>query len=294
MPPLAPRVTLSVMRFAVVAHRASETNRELVAAWPGADSRLLTPTRALEELRAGDVALARLDVRETLDGVERGVRTLGRLGARGVRVLNPPAALLASHDKLITAARLRRAGIPHPPTWYVAPGGRAPHVTPPVVVKPRFGSWGRDIFLCESGRALDRCVRSLGARPWFQRNGALVQELVLPQGYDVRIVVAGGEIVGSIKRVAAAGEWRTNVALGARRHRLRPTPVAKAIALAAARAVDGDLVGVDLLPDGRGGYVVIEVNGAVEFSHEYAPDGAPFEAAVRALAWTGGSAAQAL
>jgi glutathione synthase/RimK-type ligase-like ATP-grasp enzyme len=37
------------------------------------------------------------------------------------------------------------------------------------------------------------------------------------------------------------------------------------------RATGAALVGVDLLPDGDGGWVVAELNGAVEFNEEYAP-----------------------
>jgi glutathione synthase/RimK-type ligase-like ATP-grasp enzyme len=40
----------------------------------------------------------------------------------------------------------------------------------------------------------------------------------------------------------------------------------------AAAAVGGDLVGVDLLPDERG-WRVIEINGAVEFTDDYALNG---------------------
>ena len=38
----------------------------------------------------------------------------------------------------------------------------------------------------------------------------------------------------------------------------------------AAAAIGGDLVGVDLLPDGLGGWVVIELNAAVDFNELYA------------------------
>ena len=89
-------------------------------------------------------------------------------------------------------------------------------------------------------------------------------------GFDLRIVVADDHVIGAISRVAAPGEWRTNVALGAERRQATPPPDACALALAAARATGASLVGIDLLPDGRGRWTVAEINGAVEFTTEYA------------------------
>ena len=87
-----------------------------------------------------------------------------------------------------------------------------------------------------------------------------------------------------MRRVAAPGEWRTNVALGARREPLSPPPEASAIALEAAAAIGGDLVGVDLLPADVGTWVVLELNGAVDFTSAYSIEEDAFAAATRALA----------
>ena len=84
-----------------------------------------------------------------------------------------------------------------------------------------------------------------------------------PLGRDLRIVVASGRIVGAVQRLAAPGEWRTNVA--GRGRTTSPPLAARELALAAAATVDADLAGIDLLPTPTGGWVVIEVNGAVEF-----------------------------
>jgi len=122
----------------------------------------------------------------------------------------------------------------------------------------------------------------LSGRPWF-RAGAVAQEFVPPRGYDLRLVVAGGRVVGAVRRVAAPGEWRTNVALGASRAATVPPAAAIELALAAAETAGLDLVGVDLLPDGRDGYVVVELNGAVDFNREYRLLGDPFAVAAAAL-----------
>jgi hypothetical protein len=74
----------------------------------------MTPEEALQALRPGDAALGRLDVLPTLAGIDDGMWVLGALEARRVAVLNDAAALFATHDKLLTARSLRRAGVPHP------------------------------------------------------------------------------------------------------------------------------------------------------------------------------------
>jgi RimK family alpha-L-glutamate ligase len=261
--------------LAVVAHRVTPTNVRLGS--------VQSPAQALARLRPGDVALGRLDVLQSLDGIEPGLWALDRLTALGVTVLNGRSTLTRTHDKLATAAVLSAAGVPHPPTVHVAPWLPAPELEPPLVLKPRFGSWGADVVRCEDARAFRRALIQARARPWFCATGAVAQTLVPPRGFDLRIVVAGGRVAGAVRRVAAAGEWRTNVALGARREPVRPSPEARAIALAAAAAVGGDLVGVDLLPSGVGGWVVLEVNGAVDFNALYAQDDDVFAAVHDAL-----------
>lgn len=262
------------MRFAVVAHTPSATNLALAASgWNGVPGELLGPREALLALGRGDVALARLDVSRSLEGVEDGLWALERLAEAGVAVLNEPAAVVRAHDKLLTARILRRAGLPHPRTTLVERHSALPDLDFPAVLKPRFGSWGADVQLCHDRAELEAALEGLACRLWFRATGAVAQELIQPLGHDLRIVVARGRVVGAARRVAAAGEWRTNVALGARVVAAEPPPVAVQLALAAAEASGLDLVGVDLLPTGPGGFSVIELNGAVDIRPLYALGG---------------------
>ena len=244
----------------------------------------MTPQHALETLRPGDAALGRLDVLPTLDGMDDGLCALGALAARGVHVLNEPAALLAAHDKLLTARLFRRRSISHPVTIHLRDGRPIAEPRYPIVLKPRFGSWGLEVCRCEDRPSLVEALARVRETAWYRRHGALVQELVPPQGYDLRVLVAAERVVGAVYRVAAEGEWRANVALGGvRRPVIEPPLEAFALAVAAARATGIALVGVDLLPDPYGGWTVVELNGAVEFSPEYAPWGDVFAEAALAL-----------
>jgi len=269
------------VRFAIVAHRSTDTNEALAAAAGslGAAAAVLAPRDALRVLQPGDVALGRLDVREGLDGIESGELELERLAAVGVEVLNPPRALAAAHDKLLTARALRLAGLPHPRTWLIAEGMPSTAPELPLVLKPRFGSWGRDVVLCRTREELDEALERAAFRGWFREQGALAQELVPPQGWDLRIVVAAGRVVGAARRLAAPGEWRTNVALGGHSEPAAAPLLARTLALAAAQAIRADLVGVDLLPTGNG-YVVAELNGAVDVKPWYRYDGDVYADAV--------------
>lgn len=273
------------MFFHLVAGTLNPTNAALLSALrdAGFDARL-TPPENLNDARPGDVALGRLDVMPSLEGVEPGMWELRRAEARGVHVLNRAGTLLAAHDKLTTALKLGAAGVPHPRTALVDAGAGTPNLTPPFVVKPRFGSWGRDVYRCQNSLELIACLAGLGGRNWFDRQGVIVQELIPPAGFDLRLIVAGGSVVGAIERVAALGEWRTNISLGGWRRPTDPPREARALAVEAAAVIGADLVGVDLLPDGHGGWTVLELNGAVDFTHEYSlPGGNVFAEVASAL-----------
>jgi glutathione synthase/RimK-type ligase-like ATP-grasp enzyme len=239
--------------FAVVASRATPTNARL--------GPVLTPAQAVARLRRGDVALGRLDVLPSLDGVEPGLWALDLLERRGVTVFNRSQALATAHDKLATAEALACAGVPHPPTVRVAPWLPPPALEPPLVLKPRFGSWGRDVTRCDSSLELGRALAAARLRVWFNAAGGIVQRLVPPAGFDLRVLVAGDEVVGAVMRQAAPDEWRTNVALGGRR----------------------DPVGIDLLPVPGDGWLVLEVNGAVDFNGCYSLGAEIFSAVKSAL-----------
>ena len=258
----------------VVAWRAGWCNADMAGAWRelGIDATLVSPARVRSIAGPGDVALNRLDVSARMDGVEPGLGVVAALERAGVRVLNRPAAMLIAHDKLAAARRMESARVAQPQCVDVPYGARTiDRLDPPLVLKPRFGSWGRDVLLCRTRDDVARALAHSARLPWFARGGAVAQSYV-PHTADLRLVLAAGELVGSIERRPAPREWRTNFSLGGSRRPVVPSGEAVETARAAAAAVGTDLVGVDLVA-APGGYLVIEVNGAVDFDRLYSLPG---------------------
>ena len=274
------------LEIAVLGSGTNETNVALVSAWTelGLDCSLVEPLEA----RSGThtLVLGRLDVLPTLDGVEPGLLELLWLERSGAIVLNRAYALLRMHDKLRTAAALERAGLPCPVTRHLPPRRHAPPPQAPVVLKPRFGSWGRDVRLCRTQPEVAEVLLELRSRPWFRRHGVIAQAVLPGPGFDMRVLVADGRVVGAVERHPQPGEWRTNVSLGATRVPAAPNAAACRLAVAASAAVGADLCGVDLMPLPGGGFSIIEVNGAVEFNPEYRPSGDVYAAVAEALGLT--------
>ncbi len=208
---------------------------------------------------------------------------LHRLAGAGVPVLNPPRAVEAAVDKYLALALMASDGLPVPATWagesaddalaaFDAMGGD-------VVVKPLFGSEGRGLMRVSDRELASRTFRTL------ERLGAVlyVQRHVRNPGHDVRVFVLGGAILGAFRRHAAAGEWRTNVAVGGRPEGCALDAGAETLALRAARAVGASMAGVDLLPDlDSGDYQVLEVNAVPGWKALGATTGVDVAAAVLA------------
>ena len=272
------------MAFAIVAHSSTETNLALVSAWRAGECYgILNPREALGFLGSGDVALARLDVRRSLDGVEPGLSDLVELERRGVRILNRPEALLAGHDKLLTARLLESGCVPTPRTVFVGDDWSELSSLLPLVIKPRFGSWGADVFRVEDISTLRRLARELAGRSWLVRGGAIAQELIPSIGFDLRVLVARGAVVGAARRRASDGEWRMNVSCGAQRIAETVEPRAARLALEAVDMTCLDLAVVDIMPLPGNGFCVLEVNAAPDFGLDYNADQNVFLAVIEQL-----------
>ena len=90
--------------------------------------------------------------------------------------------------------------------------------------------------------------------------GWVVQRFVPEsRGHDLRIVVAGGQVVTAVERTSPNGDFRANLSLGGVASPATLTCEEEAVALAATRAVGLTVAGVDVLRSDTGPQV-LEVN----------------------------------
>ena len=202
---------------------------------------------------------------------------LGRLAARGTPVVNSPRGLEIAIDKYLSLARMAAAGLSVPRTmvaqspdairaaWHAL--GRD------CVAKPIFGSRGRGIARITDEAALETLIDAVTAAP-PAGSVAYLQEFLPHDGWDVRILLVGKDAF-AMRRFAVDGEWRTNVSLGGRPEAFSPPADWVELARAAARAVETEIAGVDLLPARDGRVVVLEVNAVPGWQGLEAATGIP-------------------
>jgi tetrahydromethanopterin:alpha-L-glutamate ligase len=204
----------------------------------------------------------------SFEQVTKRLGVLHALRELGVPVYNDARAIERSVDKSMTSLLLHAAGIPVPPTWATESGAQAQRIVMresaaghALVLKPLFGSQGKGLQLV--GR-VDGEHRPLPALTGEFGLLAYLQHFVPPAGspgFDWRVLVIGGRAVAAMRRVSE--HWIHNVAQGARCEPAVLTPALSQLAEGAARALDMDYAGVDLMPSGEapGGIAVLEVNG---------------------------------
>jgi len=209
-----------------------------------------------------DAVLVRMMPPAGLEAVVFRMDALHLLTDAGVPVFNPPPTVEMAVDKALSLGRLDAAGIAVPPSWV---GERADDALAAyerlggdVVIKPVFGSEGRGLVRVSDRESCWRVVHALA------RIGSLLylQRFVPNAGWDLRVLVLNGEIVAAMKRQAAPREWRTNVAQGARAEAWPDVPVdVRMIVAGVAHVIGGMILGVDLIRDDQGRWLVLEVNG---------------------------------
>lgn len=130
------------------------------------------------------------------------------------------------------------------------------------MLKPAVGSWGRLISLVSDRYAAEAILEHKEVLGSYHHSIFYVQEYVAKPGRDIRSFVVGDECICAIYRYS--DHWITNTARGAVAENCPVTDEIAEKSLAAARAVGGGVLAVDLLESDRG-LLVNEVNYTMEF-----------------------------
>ncbi|QMU27617.1 30S ribosomal protein S6--L-glutamate ligase [Adhaeribacter radiodurans] len=172
-------------------------------------------------------------------------------------------AIVRSRDKLRCMQILSRAGLGMPKTAFtnyskdvtqlIAQVGGAP-----LVIKLLEGTQGLGVVLAETDKAAESVIEAfhnLKAR-------IIVQEFIAEsKGADIRAFVVNGEVVGAMKRQGKEGEFRSNLHRGGTGQLIKLSRAEKNVALQAAKVLDLDIAGVDMLQSARGP-LILEVNSS--------------------------------
>lgn len=206
-----------------------------------------------------DVIIVRTMPPGSLEQVVYRMDVLGRIESAGIRVVNSPKSLECAVDKYLTTARLQSAGLPVPDTIVCEHEDDAAAAFEAlgrdVVVKPLFGAEGRGIVRVSDPDLAHRTFRTL-----MRLDSVLyVQKFVEHEGFDVRVLVLNGRVVGAIRR-RSPHDFRTNVSRSAVAELHAPTDQEVEFALRATAATGAFVAGIDLLYDRAGNCYVIEVN----------------------------------
>jgi [lysine-biosynthesis-protein LysW]---L-2-aminoadipate ligase len=205
----------------------------------------------------------------------RALAALQILGGWGIPCVNNYQVAQICGDKLATSQALERANVPTPQVRIAFTAESALAAIEalgyPVVLKPAVGSWGRLLAKINDREAAEALLEHKETLGSYHHSIFYIQEYIHKPGRDIRSFVVGDETICAITRSSA--HWITNTARGGQSANCPVTAEIDALSQAAAQAVGGGIVAVDLLERENGRLLVNEVNYTMEFRNSIQPTG---------------------
>ncbi|GIV32002.1 MAG: putative alpha-L-glutamate ligase [Saprospiraceae bacterium] len=212
-----------------------------------------------ERLTGVDAVIPRIGASVT----DYGAAVIRHFELMGVYTATRSEALLMARDKLKCLQYLSAHGVPVPRTFIAGSPDAVPYLVEklggaPVVIKLLESTHGVGVILAES---LQTAVSLAEVFARLEQPIILQEYIRESGGTDVRAFVVGRKVVASMLRVAAPGEFRSNLHRGATGHPTKLSPKEENLVLKATRLMGLQIAGVDLLRSARGP-LVIEVNAS--------------------------------
>lgn len=200
----------------------------------------------------------------------RSLHSTAALEGKGVNVINSLNTSIFAGNKLFTHMLLQKHGVPTPFSAVAFSEESALDALNskgyPMVLKPTVGSWGRMIALLKDRDSAEGIMESRERMyPIYQVY--YLEEFVQRPPRDIRAIMVGDKVVAAIYRYSGDGQWKTNMALGGKAEECKVTKEMEDICIKAKNAVQGQIVGVDLMESKEKGLVVHEVNNTTEYKN---------------------------
>jgi [lysine-biosynthesis-protein LysW]--L-2-aminoadipate ligase len=200
----------------------------------------------------------------------RSLHSTAALEGKGVNVINCLNTSIFAGNKLFTHVLLQKNGIPTPFSTVAFSDESALAALEsqgyPMVLKPTVGSWGRLIALLKDRDSAEGIMESRERMyPIYQVY--YLEEFVQRPPRDIRAIMIGDKVVAAIYRYSGDSQWKTNMALGGRAEECKVTKELEDICVRAKNAVQGQIVGVDLMESKEKGLLVHEVNNTTEYKN---------------------------
>jgi ribosomal protein S6--L-glutamate ligase len=179
-----------------------------------------------------------------------------------VPVLNGAVSIARSRDKLRALQLLNRKNIDVPTTICArSPAGvesALSLVGTPAIVKLQQGTQGIGTMIAETPQAVHSLLETL----WAMGQDIVLQEYVREsKGRDIRVIVVGGRVIASMRRVAKPGEFRSNLHRGGKGDNFKLPPAYRNAAIRAAKVMGLEVAGVDML-ESRKKPKILEINSS--------------------------------
>jgi RimK family alpha-L-glutamate ligase len=225
-----------------------------MAGWVGGHPAVHVREEPIEDCQA---LLVRTIPTGSLEQIIFRINVLHRLERLGVRVVNSGSAIERTVDKYFTSFLFADAGIPTPRTLVTEDFNTALVACQEmgdVILKPVFGSEGKGMVRVRDEETAYRVLRA-----WeMNRYIYYIQEYVPHFQEDIRAFVVKDRVIASMLRSGTG--WKTNFSKGAEVKPVKLDGEMETLALKAARLIDLDYAGVDLMRAEDGRAFVVEIN----------------------------------
>jgi ribosomal protein S6--L-glutamate ligase len=181
----------------------------------------------------------------------------------GIFSTQTASGIRAASNKFETHQKLSIAGIKTPKTIFAKSPKHIKFLIEkignlPAIAKTVKGSLGLGVMILKDVEQTNSTLEAL----YHNQVETLLQSFVDSKAQDIRAIVCGDTVIAAMLRTGKKGDFRANVSRGGTGSKIELSEADKQLCIKAAKSINLEVAGVDLIKDANGNSFIIEINAA--------------------------------